>query len=104
MDGAARASQLIMRERRPDDPLTIKLLDTLPAREGLHQLVSASIAGKSRLLCMNGYPRLFTLVKPYMSETDTEAGELWDYVLSTELEASDFGIACVSLATWTRVG
>jgi hypothetical protein len=34
--------------------------------------------------------------EPYMSEKDNEAGTLWDQVISAELEASNFGIVCLT--------
>jgi hypothetical protein len=41
-------------------------------------------------------PQALQAAKPYMSEKDNEAGGLWDYILSTELEVTDFGIVCLT--------
>jgi hypothetical protein len=41
-------------------------------------------------------PQALQAAKPFMSEKDTEAGGLWDLILATQLEASDFGIACLT--------
>jgi hypothetical protein len=41
-------------------------------------------------------PQALHAAKPYMSEMDTEAGGLWDYILSAELEATDFGVVCLT--------
>jgi hypothetical protein len=37
-------------------------------------------------------PHIIQAVDPYMSAEDNEAGTLWDEVLTTELNASSFGI------------
>ena len=41
-------------------------------------------------------PQALQAAKPYMSEKDTEAGGLWDVILATQLEGSDFGIICLT--------
>ena len=41
-------------------------------------------------------PRVIQAIVPYMSDEDNEAGTLWDEVLTTELDASNFGILCLT--------
>lgn len=41
-------------------------------------------------------PRVIQAIEPYMSDEDNEAGTLWDEVLTTELDASNFGILCLT--------
>jgi TIR domain len=48
------------------------------------------------LALRNWLPQALQAVRPYMSEKDTEAGGLWDQILGTQLEASDFGIVCLT--------
>jgi hypothetical protein len=41
-------------------------------------------------------PKVLQLVDPWMSETDISAGERWSVELSKQLEASEFGIICMT--------
>jgi hypothetical protein len=41
-------------------------------------------------------PRVLQAIKPYMSDEDNEAGVLWDQVMTAQLEASNFGILCLT--------
>jgi hypothetical protein len=41
-------------------------------------------------------PMAIQAVKPYMSQRDNEAGVRWEEVVSAELNASDFGIICLT--------
>src|SRR5829696_903560 len=41
-------------------------------------------------------PLVIQAVKPYMSDKDNTAGSLWDQVITAELEASNFGILCLT--------
>jgi hypothetical protein len=41
-------------------------------------------------------PMAMQAVKPYMSQRDNEAGVRWEEVVSAELNASDFGIICLT--------
>ena len=41
-------------------------------------------------------PQALQAASPYMSEKEHEAGALWDRLLSTALEESDFGVICVT--------
>ena len=41
-------------------------------------------------------PMAIHAVKPYMSDRDNEAGARWGNVVADELEASDFGVVCLT--------
>jgi hypothetical protein len=41
-------------------------------------------------------PKVLQPSKPYMSDRDNEAGTLWDQIISSQLEATDFGIVCLT--------
>jgi hypothetical protein len=41
-------------------------------------------------------PQALQAAQPYMSEKENEAGALWDNILSSALEESNFGIVCLT--------
>jgi hypothetical protein len=41
-------------------------------------------------------PRIIQAIDPYMSDVDNEAGDLWNEVITSELESTNFGILCLT--------
>jgi TIR domain len=41
-------------------------------------------------------PRIIQAIEPYMSDVDNEAGDLWNEVITSELESTNFGILCLT--------
>ncbi len=63
---------------------------------------SGPISGKIGEILRRWFPSALHFTKPYFSPDDIEKGSRWDSEISRELDASDFGIICLTAENLAR--